>query len=224
MEFWNCLKGKQEGKVECGEMWYDSVRRGWHEVSLTSLEKKVGGWRGGVLLSHHEKIKIGFRWSLRGGVGRLQRAEKHGIWKDDLMMKLPPNRQPHCSFVSLHLMALTWRGTHSSLSGSDSRETRLPINSVLREYRKTYRGINGTVNLSQAVMADYIRRGHCIEQSKLMEADTCQSGAQLGPDLIQDILPLLGEITAPVALSLWAAACTELLKAELLYTLASIWC
>lgn len=25
-----------------------------------------------------------------------------------------------------------------------------------------------------------------------MEADTCQSGAQLGPDLIQDILPLLG--------------------------------
>lgn len=188
------------------------------------LKRKCGGGKWRVLLFHHEKIKIGFRWSLRGGVGRLQRAEKHGIWKDDLMMKLPPNRQPHCSFVPLHLMVLTWPETHSPLSGSDSRKTRLSIDNMLCEYRKTYQGINGTVNLSQAVMADYVWRGHCIEQSKLMEADTCQSGAQLGPDLIQDILPLLGEITAPVALSLWAAACTELLKAELLYTLASIWC
>lgn len=196
------------------------MRSLWRHLKRKWGKKKK--WR--VLLSHHEKIKIGFRWSLREGVGRLQRAEKHGIWKDDLMMKLPPNCQPHCSFVSLHLMALTSQETHSPLSGSDGRKTRLPINSMLCKYRKTYRGINGTVNLSQAVMADYIWRGHCIEQSKLMEADTCQSGAQLSPDLIQDILPLLGEITAPVALSLWAMACTELLKAELLYTLASIWC
>lgn len=61
-------------------------------------------------------------------------------------------------------------------------------------------------------MVDYSWRGHCIEQSKLIEADTCQSKAWLRPDLIQDILLLLREITAPVALSLWEPACTNPFK------------
>lgn len=63
-------------------------------------------------------------------------------------------------------------------------------------------------------MVDYSWRGHCIEQSKLIEADTCQSKAWLGPDLIQDILLLLREITAPVALSLWEPASTNPLKSR----------
>lgn len=68
--------------------------------------------------------------------------------------------------------------------------------------RKKKKDINSTVNLSESVMVDYSWRGHCIEQSKLIGADTCQSKALLGSDLIQDILLLLGEITGPVALSL----------------------
>lgn len=70
------------------------------------------------------------------------------------------------------------------------------------EEKKRKKDINSTVNLSESVMVDYSWRGHCIEQSKLIGADTCQSKALHGSDLIQDILLLLGEITGPVALSL----------------------
>lgn len=65
---------------------------------------------------------------------------------------------------------------------------------------------NSTVNLSEQVMIDYSQRSHCFEQSELMEPDTCQSKTSHGPDFIQDILLLLGEITAPAVLSLWEAA------------------
>lgn len=74
--------------------------------------------------------------------------------------------------------------------------------SPLQREKKPHLDINSTVNLSEPVMVDYSWRGHCIEQSKLIEADTCQSKALLGPDLIQDILLLLREITGRVALSL----------------------
>lgn len=55
-------------------------------------------------------------------------------------------------------------------------------------------------------MVDYSQGGHCVEQSELMEPDTCQSKTSPGPDPIQDILLLLGEITGPAVLSLWEAA------------------
>lgn len=55
-------------------------------------------------------------------------------------------------------------------------------------------------------MVDYSQRGHCIEQSELMEPDTCQSKTSPGPDFIQDILLFLREITGPAVLSLWEAA------------------
>lgn len=66
--------------------------------------------------------------------------------------------------------------------------------------------ISNTVNLSEQVMVDYSQRGHCLEQSELMEPDTCQSKTSSGPDFIQDILLLLREITGPAVLSLWEAA------------------
>lgn len=51
-------------------------------------------------------------------------------------------------------------------------------------------------------MVDYSQRGHCVEQSELMEPDTCQSKTSPGPDPIQDVLLLLREITGPAVLSL----------------------
>lgn len=51
-----------------------------------------------------------------------------------------------------------------------------------------------------------------------MEADTCQSEALLGPDLIQDILLLPREITGPVASQLWDTARTNPSQAQAQYT------
>lgn len=76
------------------------------------------------------------------------------------------------------------------------------INNVLRESSagaKKHPDINSTVNLSEPVLADYSWRSHRIEQSKLIEFDTCQSEALLGPDLIKNILLFPREITGPVA-------------------------
>lgn len=93
-----------------------------------------------------------------------------------------------------------------STSASTRTQFRLMTKSLTcREGRKTrekHADINGTVNLSEPVMVDYSLRGHCVEQSELMEPDTCQSKTSPGPDLIQDILLLLGEITGPAVLSL----------------------
>lgn len=69
------------------------------------------------------------------------------------------------------------------------------------------------------ILVDYGPRGHSPEQSKPMEADTCQSEALLRPDFIQDILLLPGEIIGPVASQLWEAVCTDPSKSSLLYTL-----
>lgn len=86
------------------------------------------------------------------------------------------------------------------------------IRTQLRSMTKVLKGgkrrnnFNSTVNLSEQVMLDYSRRGHCFEQSELMEPDTCQSKTSHGPDFIQDILLLLREITGPAVLSLWEAA------------------
>lgn len=95
--------------------------------------------------------------------------------------------------VSVHLLALK----HTSLI----------------EMPPKHPDINSTVNLSELVLVDYSWRGHRVEKSKLMEADTCQSEAMLGPDLIQDILLLPKEISGPVASSFKEAACSNPSKA-----------
>lgn len=130
-----------------------------------------------------------------------------------------------CVTTSLGL-DLTWN-TPLLLSSSDGRKTHLwsiTYSTSPPRRQKKHLDINSTVNLSEPVLVDYSWRGHGIEQSKLIEADTCQSEALLGPDLIQDILLLLREITGPRASLLREAAWSNPSKAHLLYTLVLTWC
>lgn len=80
--------------------------------------------------------------------------------------------------------------------------TKLLLCRERKKKREKPADINNTVNLSEPVMVDYSQRGHCVEQSELMEPDTCQSKTSPGPDPIQDVLLLLREITGPAVLSL----------------------
>lgn len=112
-------------------------------------------------------------------------------------MKVPPNRPPHCCF---HL------GPHQDTAQINDKVTKLQGGGEEKKKKKLGADISSTVNLSEQVMVDYSQRGHCLEQSELMEPDTCQSKTSSGPDFIQDILLLLREITGPAVLSLWEAA------------------
>lgn len=111
---------------------------------------------------------------------------------------------------------------HLSLSTCDSKKTDFWSISypVCPPQGQKHLDINSIVNLSELVLVDYSQRGHCIEQSKLIGADTCQNEALLRPHLIQDIMLLPREIARPVASPLHV----PIHQRQVLYALALIWC